>query len=47
MHRQRHLWLIDPKEVVVPVNRKVEVIMEKASKGVAVLTERLLGPPTP
>jgi NAD-dependent deacetylase len=41
------LWLIDPKEVVVPVNRKVEVIMEKASKGVAVLSERLLGPPIP
>jgi NAD-dependent deacetylase len=37
------LWLIDPKEVVIPVNRKVEVIREVASKGVAVLTERLLG----
>jgi NAD-dependent deacetylase len=36
------LWLIDPKEVVVPVNRKVEVIKEKASKGIAVLTEMLL-----
>lgn len=36
------LWLIDPKEVVVPVNRKVEVIKEKASTGIAVLTERLL-----
>lgn len=35
------LWLIDPKEVVVPVNRKVEVIKENASKGVAILTERL------
>jgi NAD-dependent deacetylase len=36
------LWLIDPKEVVVPVNRKVEVIEEIASKGIAILTERLL-----
>jgi NAD-dependent deacetylase len=36
------LWLIDPKEVVVPVNRKVDVIMENASKGVGILTERLL-----
>jgi NAD-dependent deacetylase len=36
------LWLIDPKEVVLPVNRKVEVIREVASVGVGVLTERLL-----
>jgi NAD-dependent deacetylase len=36
------LWLIDPKEVVIPINRKVEVIMENASTGIAVLTERLL-----
>jgi NAD-dependent deacetylase len=36
------LWLIDPKEVVVPVNRKVEVIREKASTGIAILTEKLL-----
>jgi len=36
------LWLIDPKEVIIPVNRKVEVIKEKASKGVSILTERLL-----
>ena len=35
------LWVIDPKDVSVPVNRKVEVIMEKASKGVAILAERL------
>ncbi len=35
------LWLIDPKEVVVPVNRKVEVIKENASKGVKILTERI------
>src|SRR5674476_476792 len=37
------LWLIDPKEVVIPVNRKVEVIREMASKGVGILTERLIG----
>jgi len=36
------LWLIDPKEVSVPVNRKVEVIMEKAAAGVEILTKRLL-----
>lgn len=36
------LWLIDPMDVDVPVNRKVEVIKEKASNGIAVLTERLL-----
>ena len=36
------LWLIDPKDVAVPVNRNVEVIKEKASKGIAILTEQLL-----
>jgi NAD-dependent deacetylase len=36
------LWLIDPKDVAVPGYRKVEVIKEKASTGVAVLTKRLL-----
>ena len=36
------LWLIDPKEVVVPVNRNVEVIREKASRGIAILSKRLL-----
>ena len=36
------LWLIDPKEVVIPINRKVEVITENASKGVGILTERLM-----
>ncbi|MCX6253303.1 MAG: NAD-dependent deacylase [Bacteroidia bacterium] len=36
------LWLIDPKDVAVPVNRNVEVIKEKASKGIAILTERLM-----
>lgn len=36
------LWLIDPKEVVIPVNRKVEVIQENASVGIGILTEKLL-----
>lgn len=35
------LWLIDPKDVAVPVNSKVKVIKEKASKGIAILTEQL------
>jgi NAD-dependent deacetylase len=37
------LWLIDPKEVILPVNRRVEVIREVASVGIGILTERLLG----
>lgn len=43
------LWLIDPNDVAVPFNRKVKVIKEKASAGVAILTERLLTlyPPIP
>jgi NAD-dependent deacetylase len=36
------LWLIDPKDVAVPDFRNVEVIKEGASKGVKLLTERLL-----
>ena len=36
------LWLIDPKEVIIPVSRKVEVIREPASKGVEILSRRLL-----
>jgi NAD-dependent deacetylase len=36
------LWLIDPNDVYVPVNRHVEVIKESASKGVLLLSERLL-----
>lgn len=35
------LWLIDPKDVAVPLNRKVEVIKEKASKGIAILADQL------
>jgi NAD-dependent deacetylase len=36
------LWLIDPGDVDIPINRKVEVIKEKAARGVTILTERLL-----
>jgi NAD-dependent deacetylase len=35
------LWLIDPMNVTVPVNRKVEVIKGKASEGIVILTEQL------
>jgi NAD-dependent deacetylase len=35
------LWLIDPNDVYIPINRNVEVIKEKASAGVAVLRRRL------
>jgi NAD-dependent deacetylase len=36
------LWLIDPNDVYVPVTRNVGVIKEPASKGVEILTARLL-----
>ena len=36
------LWLIDPKEVSIPLYRRVEVLKMKASEGVAVLTDMLL-----
>jgi NAD-dependent deacetylase len=36
------LWLIDPNDVSVPVYRKVEVIKEKAARGVEMLAERLM-----
>jgi NAD-dependent deacetylase len=36
------LWLIDPNDVIIPVNRNVEVIREKASEGIRILSERLL-----
>jgi len=35
------LWLIDPNDVYIPFNRKVEVIKKKASEGVALLRRRL------
>ena len=36
------LWLIDPNDVYVPVYRKVEVIKEKAVRGVEILKEKLM-----
>jgi NAD-dependent deacetylase len=36
------LWLIDPNDVYVPANRKVEVIKKPATKGVEILTSRLM-----
>ena len=36
------MWLIDPNEVNVPSGLKVEVLREGASKGVAIMTEKLL-----
>jgi NAD-dependent deacetylase len=36
------LWLIDPNEVYVPASRKVEIIKEPATRGVAIMTEKLL-----
>jgi len=36
------LWLIDPNDIYVPVTRNVGVIKEPASKGVEILTARLL-----
>jgi NAD-dependent deacetylase len=36
------LWLIDPNEVYVSAGRKIEVIKEPATKGVEILTKRLL-----
>ena len=41
------LYLIDPNDVYVPGNRKVEVIKEKASEGVKVLRRRLSAPLSP
>ena len=36
------LWLIDPNDVEIPINRHVEVIKEKAGLGLDILTKRLL-----
>jgi NAD-dependent deacetylase len=40
--REASLWLIDPNEVEIPFGLKVEIIRETASKGIAVLTQKLL-----
>jgi NAD-dependent deacetylase len=37
------MWLIDPAEVYVPVDRHVNIIKSGASEGVAILTQRLMG----
>lgn len=36
------MWLIDPGDVIIPFNRKIEVIKEKAGRGVDILSRRLL-----
>ena len=35
------LYLIDPNDVYVPINRKVDIIKKRASEGIAILTEKL------
>ncbi len=40
--KKASLWLIDPKDVSIPVSRNVNVIKETASVGVSILTKRLL-----
>jgi NAD-dependent deacetylase len=36
------LWLIDPADVIVPAGRETKIIREKATRGVEILTSRLL-----
>jgi len=40
--QEASLWLIDPADVVPPVNRHIEIIKEKAGRGVQILKSRLL-----
>jgi NAD-dependent deacetylase len=40
--KKASLWLIDPNDVYVPISRTVEIIKEPATKGVEILTERLM-----
>jgi NAD-dependent deacetylase len=40
--KKASLWLIDPNDVYAPLNRNIEVLKEPASKGVEILTARLL-----
>lgn len=40
--KKASFWLIDPNDVYVPINRNVEIIKEPATKGVEILTERLM-----
>ncbi len=37
------LWLIDPGDISVPINKHVEFIQEPASRGVEMFTRRILG----
>ncbi len=37
------LWLIDPNDVNSPAGRNIGIIKEPATRGVAILTERLIG----
>jgi NAD-dependent deacetylase len=41
------VWLIDPNDVETSLGERVKVIREKASAGVGILTERLLGRDNP
>jgi NAD-dependent deacetylase len=36
------IYLVDPNQIPVPRHREVDFIMEKASKGLPILTEKLL-----
>lgn len=40
--RDASLWLIDPNDVYFPGTKRINVIKERASDGVRILTERLL-----
>lgn len=40
--RDASMWLIDPDDVPLPYNRKIEHIKEKAGVGVGILSRRLL-----
>lgn len=40
--KEASLWIIDPQDVVSPVNRHVEIIKEKAGAGLKILSQQLL-----
>ncbi|MBE0675220.1 MAG: NAD-dependent deacylase [Bacteroidales bacterium] len=37
------IWVIDPEHIVVPINKRYELIREGAGKGVAIFKERIIG----
>lgn len=37
------VWVIDPDHIVVPINKRYEIIREGAGKGVAIFKEKILG----